>query len=52
MAIDNYRRFYAILRQMPQLYSRDEQKRLLVLQYTNGRRQSPGYDYKGVQRHV
>ncbi len=25
MAIDNYRRFYAILRQMPQLYSRDEQ---------------------------
>lgn len=40
MAIDNYRRFYAILRQMPQLYSRDEQKRLLVLQYTNGRTDS------------
>lgn len=40
MAITNYRRFYAILRYMPLIYSRDEQKRLLVLQYTNGRTDS------------
>lgn len=40
MAIDNYRRFYAILRHMPPLYERDEQKKQLVLQYTNGRTDS------------
>lgn len=40
MAIDNYRRFYAILRYMPPLYERDEQKKQLVLQYTNGRTDS------------
>ena len=40
MAISNYRRFYAILRYMPPLYSRDEQKQQLALQYTNGRTDS------------
>lgn len=37
MAITNYRRFYAILGHMPPLYDRDEQKKQLVLQYTNNR---------------
>lgn len=37
MAITNYRRFYAILGRMPPLYDREEQKKQLVLQYTNNR---------------
>lgn len=40
MAISNYRRFFAILKYMPPLYSRDEQKRQLVLQYTDNRTDS------------
>lgn len=40
MAISNYRRFYAILKYMPPLDSRDEQKRQLVLQYTDNRTDS------------
>lgn len=40
MAISNYRRFFAILKYMPPLDSRDEQKRQLVLQYTDNRTDS------------
>ena len=38
--IDNYSRFYGLLRQLPQHFDRDEMKRTLVLQWTNNRTES------------